>query len=66
VNQKLEVSYFQDTHFYGNELSKEKNIERNKVKTEAEINKLEQKFKSLDKQYSKNRGKSSFYLVAVC
>jgi hypothetical protein len=39
------VSYFQDTHFYGNELSKEKTNRTSKAKTEAEINKLEQKFK---------------------
>ncbi len=39
------VSYFQDTHFYGNDLNKEKTNRTNKAKTEAEINKQEQKFK---------------------
>jgi hypothetical protein len=39
------VSYFQDTHFYGNDLSKEKTNRTNKAKIEAEINKQEQKFK---------------------
>ena len=39
------VSYFQDTYFYGNDLSKEKTNRTNKAKTEAEINKQEQKFK---------------------
>lgn len=39
------VSYFQDTHFYATDLNKEKTNRRNKAQTEAEINKLEQKFK---------------------
>jgi hypothetical protein len=39
------VSYFQDTHFYGNDLSKEKTNRTNKAKIEAEINNQEQKFK---------------------
>jgi len=42
VNQKLEWVTFRILIFYGNELSKEKTIERTESKTEAEINKLEQ------------------------
>jgi hypothetical protein len=35
------VSYFQDTHFYGNDLNIEKTNRKNQVQTEAEIRKIE-------------------------
>ncbi len=39
------VSYFQDTHFYASDLSKEKTNKRNKAQTEAEITEIEEKWR---------------------
>jgi len=38
------VSYFQDTHFYGTDLNKEKTNRKNKAQTESEIRKIEEKY----------------------
>jgi hypothetical protein len=38
------VSYFQDTHFYATDLSKEKTNRKNKVQTQAEIADIEEKW----------------------
>jgi hypothetical protein len=38
------VSYFQDTHFYATDLSKEKTNRKNKAQTESEIRKIEERF----------------------